>query len=104
VKGAGESAKTKTGSPAEFRRLIVHLGIAMVAAGDAVDVIENRCAGMLAIATMEIAAGQMLAPASSPRFCRSAASWIPRHETRRSPMQHAGISRRSGRLHVIRVM
>jgi len=39
VKGAGES--TRTGSPAEFRRLVVHLGIAMVAAGDAVDVIEE---------------------------------------------------------------
>jgi hypothetical protein len=39
VKGAGES--TKTGNPAEFRRLVVHLGIAMVAAGDAVGVIEE---------------------------------------------------------------
>ena len=29
------------GSPAEFRRLIVQLGIAMVAAGDAVDIIEG---------------------------------------------------------------
>src|SRR5215469_8127339 len=29
------------GSPAEFRRLLVQLGIAMVAAGDAVDIIEE---------------------------------------------------------------
>jgi uncharacterized membrane protein YjjP (DUF1212 family) len=32
---------TRAGSPAEFRRLIVQLGIAMVAAGDAVDVVEE---------------------------------------------------------------
>jgi uncharacterized membrane protein YjjP (DUF1212 family) len=31
----------KTGQPAEFRRLIVQLGITMVAAGDAVDLIEE---------------------------------------------------------------
>jgi hypothetical protein len=32
---------TKIASQAEFRRLIVQLGIAMVAAGDAVDIIEE---------------------------------------------------------------
>src|SRR5690349_5901850 len=31
-----------------------------------------------------------LAPASSPKFCRSAASWIPRHETRQSPCSKLG--------------
>jgi uncharacterized membrane protein YjjP (DUF1212 family) len=36
-----EDESTRSGSPAEFRRLIVQLGIAMVAAGDAVDVVEE---------------------------------------------------------------
>ena len=49
MKGAGES--TKTGSPAEFRRLVVHLGIAMVAAGDAVDVIEESLRRIVAAVT-----------------------------------------------------
>lgn len=56
MKGAGES--TKTGSPAEFRRLIVHLGIAMVAAGDAVDVIEEslrRIVAAYGVAGLQVA-------------------------------------------------
>lgn len=46
MKGADES--TRTGSPAEFRRLIVHLGSTMVAAGDAVDVGEESLRRIIA--------------------------------------------------------
>ena len=47
-----------TDSPAEFRRLIVQLGIAMVAAGDAVDVIEEslrRIVAAYSVAGLQIA-------------------------------------------------
>ena len=60
MKGAGES--TKTGSPAEFRRLIVHLGIAMVAAGDAVDVIEESLRRI--VAAYGVAGRQVVSGAS----------------------------------------
>jgi uncharacterized membrane protein YjjP (DUF1212 family) len=56
VKAADES--TRTGSPAEFRRLIVQLGTAMVAAGDAVDVIEEslrRIAAAYGVAGLQVA-------------------------------------------------
>lgn len=46
------------GSPAEFRRLIVQPGTVMVAAGDAVDVIEEslgRVAAAYGVAGLQIA-------------------------------------------------
>jgi uncharacterized membrane protein YjjP (DUF1212 family)/uncharacterized membrane protein YjjB (DUF3815 family) len=49
---------TRTASSAEFRRLIVQLGIAMVAAGDAVDVIEESLRQVVAaygVAGLQIA-------------------------------------------------
>ena len=49
---------TAAGSPAEFRRLTVQLGIAMVAAGEAVDIIEQslrRIAAAYGVGGMQIA-------------------------------------------------
>jgi uncharacterized membrane protein YjjP (DUF1212 family)/uncharacterized membrane protein YjjB (DUF3815 family) len=48
----------RIGSPAEFRRLIVQLGTAMVAAGDAVDIIEEslrRIVGAYGVAGLQVA-------------------------------------------------